>query len=348
MKNSQTPEVWFHHLGTQYVLAQILFHLNQKGVFNDLLEQGPSRVQEIATRLKLQEKTLDCLLDYVLNVDHLLSRDGQGRYSFTEFGRAVLKRYERVDNGQRHFNFLDVRIGGYGNVWSALGELLSGKARYGHEVKRDGRFAEDGLYKSSIGFVPAIRAVVKNARPDGIIEWGVNSGILERLADPSSTTQMWGLDRSQRAIDKALDRIPTQIRPHIQWMPTDLFEPEKWATSLKHLKAPLFFSVHFHEFMAEGEDRVRTFLKKLGTLFPNAHVLALEQPRLPDSEREVLAENLWLYSHSNILIHHLIGNGRILSTDGWTQLFNSAGCRLIQCEPTGYLGYVAFTFKLGA
>jgi hypothetical protein len=348
MKKTLAPEVWFHRLGTQYVLAQILFHLNQCGVFNDMTEKGPSTSEDVARRLKLDPKILECLLDYVLNVDELLTKDQQNRYAFTDFGLAVLRRYERVDNGQRQFNFLDVRIGGYGIVWSSISEMLTGRARYGHEVKRDGRFAEDGLYKSAVGFVPAIKSVLKNINPDAVVEWGVNSGILERLVDTQPKAKFYGLDRSQRAIDKAADRMPAEAKRQVQWIKADLFEPDIWVRELGGARTPLFFSVHFHEIMAEGEERVRDLIRKMVKLFPGASVLALEQPRLPDHERETLPENLWLYSHSNILIHHLIGNGRILSGDEWIKLFLSSGCQLLACEPTGYLGYVAYSFKLGA
>ena len=76
--------------------------------------------------------------------------------------------------------------------------------------------------------------------------------------------------------------------------------------------------------------------------------MALEQPRLGLDERENTPHSQWLYSQANLLIHHLIGNGRILDRNGWRELFQRAGCAPVQVESMGYLGYDLFAFALGA
>jgi hypothetical protein len=87
-------------------------------------------------------------------------------------------------------------------------------------------------------------------------------------------------------------------------------------------------------------------LRRLKAILPNWVLVAFEQPRLPHSEKANIPETQWLYSQSNILIHHLIGNGRILSTDAWMELGHQAGCRQVTERACNYLGYRAFTFQL--
>ena len=98
--------------------------------------------------------------------------------------------------------------------------------------------------------------------------------------------------------------------------------------------------------MAAGEDCLQATVRELGRLLPGAFLVAMEQPRIPPEARSEVGESTWLYSQSNVLIHHLIGNGRILSHDQWLELFVSAGCTLESCDPLGFLGYKMYVFRL--
>jgi hypothetical protein len=57
-------------------------------------------------------------------------------------------------------------------------------------------------------------------------------------------------------------------------------------------------------------------------------------------------ELLNLYSQSNRLIHHLVGNGRVLTASGWTSMFEGAGLKVLSVEPLDYLGYKAIVVEL--
>ena len=87
-------------------------------------------------------------------------------------------------------------------------------------------------------------------------------------------------------------------------------------------------------------------LRELASRFPGAYVLAFEQPRLNGEARHDADETLWLYAQSNVLIHHLIGNGRILPDEQWRAVFEGAGCRVESIRPVEYLGYNAYLFQL--
>ena len=55
----------------------------------------------------------------------------------------------------------------------------------------------------------------------------------------------------------------------------------------------------------------------------------------------------WLYGQSNVLIHHLIKNGQILSREAWIEIFRDGGATVQSANPTGYLDYLAFVVRLG-
>jgi len=346
-----SPEAWFHRLATEHVAAQIVFALNQAGVWGHLAAHGPLTSGALAGALGLVPDVLDCLLDYTLQVQPLLVRDERGAYAVSEFGRAVLRRYERVDGDHRAFNLFDVRIGAYGPVWRALEPLLRGAARYGVDVVRDGRFAEDAVYKIGPRFTPSLAAALHASGRGRVVELGVNSGLLERLATACPGVELIGVDRSAAALDRAARGVE-RAAGRARWIRAELLGADDWTRELPTGPDLAVFSLHFHELLAQAQalaladDAMPRLIGRLRGGRAGARVLVLEQPRLPASARAELGETLWLYAQSNVLIHHLIGNGRILILDAWQALFVEAGCRLVAATPTGYLGYELLEFEL--
>jgi hypothetical protein len=153
-----------------------------------------------------------------------------------------------------------------------------------------------------------------------------------------------GLDRSKLTLTRACLRAEELGVEGITWRQEDFFEPETWAGALG--EDGVIFSVHFHELMAAGRERMIAALRKLGRRLPGVRILSMEQPRLPTEARDAVSESSWLYSQSNVLIHHLIGNGRILSQDQWNELFTEAGGVIESCEPMGFLGYNMMEIRL--
>ena len=98
---------------------------------------------------------------------------------------------------------------------------------------------------------------------------------------------------------------------------------------------------------AAGLDALSSMLRSLATRFPGWSLFALEQERLPDSARASTPRDLWLYAQSNVLIHHLIGNGQILPRDRWLEVYRAAGCTVRAVVELGYLGYHAHVVQLG-
>lgn len=344
----ESPESWFHRRATFYVEAQILFHLNQVGVVN-LLNQGAAYTSsEIAARLDLDQAATSALLDYVWGIDELLDRDGQGRYSLSDFGRSVVARFssKKDSDAQPAINMFDVRVGAYGPVWQNLSRLLTCNGSYGKDFQRDGRYAETGVSKLAIQFWPCLTDQIKEDRPSSVIEIGLTTGLLERLAERYPEQTLYGLDKSKRVIDESVARAKFSGIGNIRWIHNDYFEPERWCKAVDAGQRGLIYSLHFHELMACGDIEFIKTLRLLRSLLPNWTILAFEQPRLPQGDKVRVPETLWMYSQSNILIHHLIGNGKILTNEAWMDLGRQAGCNRVTSRPCNYLGYQAYLFQL--
>ncbi|HEX7840380.1 MAG TPA: amino acid adenylation domain-containing protein [Kofleriaceae bacterium] len=346
--HAASPEAWFHRRATHYVETQILFHLNEAGVWQ-LLRGGPARTaQDIAAALRLDAALTDTLLDYVFQVDTLLERDPERRYSLSEFGRAVVDRYSdtKPDTGRPVVNMFDVRVGAYGPVWHNLGGMLRGEVRYGRDFQREGRYAENGVFKLAMRFWDSLIEHIDGGRVRSIVEVGLTTGLVEQLAERYPGHRLYGLDRSELAIEHSAARAARRQAANVRWIRGDYFDTDTWAAEVDAGGKGLVFSLHFHELIAGGEHRFVEALRRLKARLPGWVVLALEQPRLPHADRERVSETLWLYAQSNILIHHVIGNGKILARDAWLDLGAQAGCRRVTDRACNYLGYHAFAFEL--
>ena len=341
-----SPQRWFHRLATHYVEAQILYHLGSLGVFNKLYDGAPYSAAAIASDLDLDAGLLDTLLNYITQVDEILCREPEGRYYLTEFGKTVLNRFSRHTGQEREVNLFNVRVGCYGPVWSGLDQLLRKQARYGHEIKRQGGIASNAVHTLSTRLAPALLESISLVDARAVIELGVSTALLEEAAQAQPSLALAGIDRSMAALEEAAQRMAPASAARTQWLQGDVFEPRGWTLDEETADGCLFFSVHMHEFLASGLPRLQQALRQMRERFPGCHLLALEQPRLDTSAREQTEESLWLYAQSNVLIHHVIGNGKILADDAWCDAFEGAGCLVKYNRPIGYLGYRAYLLRL--
>lgn len=344
----ESPETWFHRRATSYVEAQVLFHLNQVGVFGLLNDEGVRSVEQIASSLALETSATAALLDYVFEVDDLLDRDESGRYALSEFGKSVVRRYSdmKADRSSRSINMFDVRVGAYGPVWQNLSRMLNGEAEYGREFHRDGRFAENGVFKLAMNFWRSLVDLIDESGPESVVELGVTSGLLERLREKYPHVSLHGLDKSRAALDETAARASEKGLAGIRLVQADYFDIDEWTKAVDRGRKGMIFSLHFHEIMARGEKEFVESLRGLKAALPDWTVVAIEQPKLPRKERSDIPEALWLYAQSNVLIHHLIGNGKVLESDAWIDLGRQAGCRSVTDRACDYLGYRAFVFQL--
>ena len=345
--SERSPEEWFHEVATHYVEAQVLFHLNRAGVFVALDRQGPTAIPELASALNLELGPLETLLEYLLGIDRLLVLDDQDRVTFTPWGQEVLDRYGRTaQDGTRSFNFFDVRVGAYGPVWGALGGLLKGEERYGETLARAGDEAAQGVYKVGARFGAELGALVDDLEALTFLELGVTSGLAASVGGARPDLRLFGLDRDRGALDEASDRARGEGVTRVTWLEADLFAVDTWVPALEGLQPGVITTVHLHEIMAGGSERLVKLFERLSERLPGWYIVGLEQPLLPASAREHTSPTLWRYNHSNVLIHHLIGNGRILTDSAWMELFASAGVQVIRAEALNYLGYRAYTVRL--
>lgn len=337
------PETWFHRRAAHVVSAQAMYHLNDCGVFAALAAaDGPRSAGALAEELGLDRGVLETVLDFVVGVEPVVELIAGAGYRLTAFGRAVVARFSRQgEDGAPAINLFDVRVGAYGPVWENLGAMLRGDATYGVEVQRRGAVAADAVYKVSRRLAPAVERAVLATGATALLEVGATSGLAEWVKLRCPGVACVALDRAPEALAAAEARAAGQGATGIAWVQADLFDVPSWTDAVASHPTGLLVTVHAHEFLAAGEDRVVAWLRDVAARRPGWRMLLLEQPR-PERDDPPGREATRLYGHANVLIHHLIGNGRILTRAGWRALFAAGGWAVAQEESADFLGYVAW------
>lgn len=338
--SSGDPETWFHCLATHYVEAQIYFHLNQCGAFRGLLDGAT--VPELAADLGLNGHVLQSLLEYAADVGEIVSAPVEGRFGLTPFGRTVVDRYGKMHGDRVIYNMFDVRVGAWGPVWTNLGELLRNTKTYGVDVHRAGDFAADGLFKLAGPLAATVDRAAATLGATTVVELGPTSGILAQLASSRGDRRYVGIDVKQESLDWASRLAREQGIASISWRQGDVFAPADWAGDLARDGGVLYFSCHFHEFLSRGIPALEQALQAFTAQAATAGVLALEQPRPEHALRGKGSPTQWLYGQSNVLIHHLIKNARILYRQEWQDLLLKGGCSKVWEEQTRTFGFSAF------
>lgn len=340
-----SPEHWYHTLGTHYICAQAYFHLNRVGVL-ELLLQRPRSAAELAQQLNLDQRILSTVLEYVAMVDVLIATDGQ-QFSISEFGRAIIRRYSREERGALRLNMFDVRVGGFGVVWSHLAELMTTQLVYGQDLHRNNAFVESGLYKLAAKLVDPILAILDQTGTQQVIELGANTGIADKILELRPELEVLIVDRNSANLEDAKKRIAEKgLTARARFALTDIFHTDNWLPQAVDAQArPLLFSVHFHEFIKAGVPQLVALFQRIRTTWPHAEVAILEQPRNQPGDRPQLSQTQWLYSHANVLLHHIVASGRILFNEEWVQMLAQAQLRLAGRTPTNYLGFEVLHFQ---
>lgn len=341
---SSAAERWFHQHATSHVVAALLSHLSDLGVVQRLAERGPATADELATALGLAPRPLETVLSYLAAVDPLLNRDPAGAFTLTAFGRDVVARYGRRGPDGLHLNLFAVRVGAYGPIWQAVPELLRGEA-YGGDIRRRGDLAARALYAVANQLLLPLLRVVDELGVDTLVEVGVTTGLVAAVAAARPGLHCVGLDRSEGALDEA--RALGSPSPNLRWVRADAFDVDGWTSALPAGRT-LVFTIHLHELLAAGEPRVCQWLGEVAAALPNGAVLGFEQPLLHEEDRESTDPSLWSYAASNVLIHHLVGVGRILDHESWCRLFGAPGGSMRSADPLNYLGYRAYLRQHGA
>lgn len=342
-----SPEEWYHDTAAKYLSAQIFYQLNQVGVFNFILDNQPCSIKEISKQLNLEYETLETSLNYICMVDPLFNID-KDDLSFSAFGMEVVKRYSRVmGDGKKKINFFDVRVGGLGMVWNNIGNLLTSKVQYGKDIVRRSDQIESGLFTLSIRIADSLSKLLESSGCRHFVELAADTGISERLLEIFADCTVTIVDRNSEKLKEAKQRLKSKgLDSRASFVEADVFDTSRWPLWINKIDKPFtVFSIHIHEFIKVGIEKLDPVLKALSNDSNLTRLLLIEQPRLELKDREKVSKVRWLSLQGNLIIHHMIKSGKILPADTWISLVEQNGFKFLRRDDINYLGFESLLFK---
>ncbi|MFI6230601.1 class I SAM-dependent methyltransferase [Micromonospora echinospora] len=224
---------------------------------------------------------------------------------------------------------LGVYAGAYGAVTARMGDLLTGKARYGVDVDRDGGAL--GRHCATLFSVFHSDTIMTATRERGIrtmLDAGCGGGQL--LVDACRRDERLtgiGLDNSPEAIAVAEKSAREHgVADRVQFFVADAFEPETWPEVCRTADAMCIVSA-LHEHFRHGEDAVAELLRRYVRGLPALKMLLVGEPELLYEDRE---------NHDDfLLVHVLTGQGLPRDRNAWLPVFEKAGlpCRHVYTRP---------------
>nr|ACN39749.1 SibZ [Streptosporangium sibiricum] len=218
---------------------------------------------------------------------------------------------------------LGVYAGAYGAVTARTGDLLTGRARYGVDVHRDGGAL--GRHCATLFEVfhsETIRTATERRGIRTMLDAGCGAGqlLIDACRRDERLTGI-GLDNSPEAIAVA-EKLAREhgVADRIQFFVADAFEPETWPEACRDADAMCIVSA-LHEHFRHGEDAVIELLRRYAGALPALEMLLVGEPELLYEDRE---------NHDDfLLVHVLTGQGLPRDRNAWLPVFEKAGLR---CE----------------
>jgi len=184
-------------LAKGYYTTKALLALWRLGILDQASAGQDLVLTEVAARLGSDADLLRPLLDYLI-VRGFLERPAPGTYRLT--GRALA--------AAPFFGYLSTMVGAYDPVFGQLEGLLTGKLRYGQDVKRSHEEMVRGLTALEDRMMGTVAEVVRGTGARKILDLGCGSArMLTRICSFGEDIEGVGVDRDPNSCAVARETI---------------------------------------------------------------------------------------------------------------------------------------------
>ncbi|MFB9451902.1 methyltransferase domain-containing protein [Dactylosporangium vinaceum] len=290
-----------------YTLCTVMSALEELGVLDALAADG-LRAEQIGSNEFLTRATLRYLTER-----GIVAEDGD-RVRLTEFGRTIY-----ADRG-----YLVWLSGGYGEAMTALGDLLTGRRRFGEDIDRNVRWVAVG--SAEIGqkdMWPYVVDLARRFKFQHIADLGCgNAHYLISLCQEVGARGI-GVDISPASCKEAEQEVAKAgLTDRISIIEADAGDLQK-VPGIDGVD--LVFTFFFlHEVLEHGFDVLVAYLRQIQQSLPaGAHMLTAEVAP-PGCE----ADGVELFTPEYALTQALMEQ-RLLGEDGWRKAFTEAGFEIV-------------------
>lgn len=303
-----------------FVVAAVVYHFFDSGVFDYLHTKGVANVARIAGDLKLNVKKLRGLLDYLVN-ENLVSRQGD-EYRLRE--RAV-----RMHRFRGWYTML---IGGYGHTFLQMGNVLSADAGW---ATRDA--AKVGIGSCEISHydaMPLTRSLMAKApgRKRNLLDLGCGNALyLAEFCQASPELHALGVEPDRGGYEAGLatikrfrleDRVSLVNMGAVEFMRSDIaFDPDF-----------LILGFVLHEIVGtEGREGAIKFLRTIIQRLPRIRLIVIEVDER-SRDAHIMRHGLSLAYYNAYYLLHNFTTQQLLPHATWLEMFAEAGLELLETE----------------
>lgn len=312
-----------------YVTTRILWALTQEGFLDRLLSQGRLAILPYARERGLQEAVLESLCEYL---DALgLARFEDGVCHPTGRLAALLAEPRGV---------FDLTYG-YEPIFVALPELLLGKRHVGVDVHRRGEYIAmgSGELGRQLPF-PVMCDLLRKLGVRQVLDLGCGDLEFLFLLCQELPVSCIGIDNNAAAVAHAEKRLQESPFAHrIQVHQADMFAVGDLRRRWGDVEALTAIDV-FHEYLSEGESRIRKLLEEFREAFPRS-ALVVAEFCLQSRERLRRRPTAFVEHH----LFHQLTNQVILPAQRWRTIFREAGYEIAMERVFDIVGHGYFALK---
>ncbi|WP_211288289.1 2-ketoarginine methyltransferase [Xanthomonas theicola] len=306
-----------------FVLASTVYHFFDQGVFDRLRERGPAPVATLASALRLSEKKLRGLLDFLVN-ENVLARGEANDYALTSKAHQLA----------RFRGWYTMLIGGYGHTFLQMGPVLGVEAPW---ASRDA--AKVGIGSCQISHydaMPLTRSLMARApgRKRNLLDLGCGNALyLAEFCQANPDLYALGVEPDRGGYEAGLETIRRHGLEERVWL-VNLGAVEFMRSEIDFDPDFLILGFVLHEIVgSEGKDGTVRFLRSIVERFPQIRLIVIEVDDRWD-DPGVMQHGLSLAYYNAYYLLHAFTRQQLLPHAEWLELFATAGLEVLATEST--------------
>jgi SAM-dependent methyltransferase len=312
-----------------YVLTHVLWTLTQEGFLDRLVATGELSVPAYSRERHLAQHVLESLCVYLDALKLVDYEDGTCQAT----GRLV-------DLLSEPRGVFDLTYG-YEPIFAALPALLAGTKQVGRDVNRRGDYIARGSGELGLQLpFPVMCDLIRGLGARRVLDLGCGDLEFLFLLCEELPVRCVGIDKDPATVAYAEKRLrESRFADRIEVCEGDMFAVDELRRRWGDAEVLTAIDV-FHEYLLQGESRIRGLLEELRRAFPRSAVVVAEfclQPR----ERLRRRPTAFVEHH----LFHDVTNQVILPASRWRELFRGGGYQVVTERVFDIVGHGYFVLR---
>jgi 2-ketoarginine methyltransferase len=313
-----------------YAVCSCLWAMIETGTLDRVLAAESVPVDELLAAGRLDRHVLESILSYLDGLSLVRYEGGRVR---------ALPRLRRLMDEPRGFFELTYA---YEPIFTRLRDLLSGKAHYPADTQRRGKYVGRGSGQLCRTLpYPVLADMLRRHGARRLLDLGCGDlALLFFACEAAPDLRAIGIDIDEPTVAYAREVLATS--PHagrIEVRHADMFDLGALAREATDVDAVTAVDT-YHEYLAQGEEKIVGLLQRLRAEFPRALLYVGEFCKQPH-EKLRRQPTAFLEHH----LYHDLTNQVIVDAGRWHAMFAAAGLTIVEEKVFDMVGHGYFVLR---